>query len=152
MLRRETICHIQYKNGETALKSLRIFAAALAAATVVSVPALAERILSGAEAHQMLSGQRFAFHCVDGTRGEASYARSGVATANYRLSSAGEDAKELQDQGRVRAAGENVCIRWNNLNAGEEGCFRMTERKPGQYRIASEDRIRWCDLSARGSM
>jgi hypothetical protein len=50
----------------------------------------------------------------------------------------------------VRANGDNVCIRWSKLNGGDEGCYRMTERKPGQYRIAA-GQIRWCDLSPRSS-
>lgn len=126
--------------------------AAISAATLTAVPAwAADRVLNGAEAHQVLVGQKFAFHCVDGTRGEASYAHSGVATASYRPFSAGDDTKEVQDQGRVRTAGENICIRWNNLNGGQEGCFRTTERRPGQYRIAMEDKIRWCDITVRGA-
>ncbi|MEX0590331.1 MAG: hypothetical protein WD207_04525 [Xanthobacteraceae bacterium] len=103
--------------------------------------------MSGEQAQKLLAGQRFDFHCVDGTRGEASYAHSGLATASYRLPSAADDAALLKDQGRVRTAGDNVCIRWNNLNAGEEACFRMIERQPGKYRIATDNKIRWCDLS-----
>ena len=130
------------------MHSIRIFAAAFVAATVIAAPALADRVLNGTEAHQKLAGQTFEFSCVDGTRGEARYAKSGIATASYRLPTAGSDAAIQRDQGRVRAEGENLCIRWNNLNGGEEGCYRTTERKPGQYRIA-EGRARWCDLSAR---
>lgn len=127
---------------------IRILAAAVVAVTVTVAPALADRVLTGTEAHQTLAGQSFEFSCVDGTRGEASYAKSGIATANYRLPTAGDDAAIQKDQGRVRLNGENLCIRWNNLNGGAEGCYRMTERRPGQYRIA-EGQARWCDLSAR---
>jgi hypothetical protein len=129
----------------------RTIAAAIVAATAVVVPALADGEMSGEQAQKLLAGQRFDFHCVDGTRGEASYAHSGIATASYRLSSSTDEAALLKDQGRVRMAGNMVCIRWNNLNSGEEGCFRMTERQPGRYRIATEDKIRWCDLSVRGT-
>jgi hypothetical protein len=93
-------------------------------------------------------GQTFDFNCVDGTRGEATYGKSGVATASYRLPSASDEAAVQKDQGRVRANGDDVCIRWSTLNGGEEGCYRMTERRPGQYRIA-DGKIRWCDLSSR---
>jgi hypothetical protein len=130
-------------------KSIRVIAAA-AIATAATAPALADRLMTGDEAHQLLAGQKFTFACVDGTRGEASYTRAGAATAAYRLPTAGDDAALLQDQGRVRANGENVCIRWNNLNGGSEGCYRVTERRPGQYRIA-EGSTRWCDLSIRGA-
>lgn len=125
----------------------------LAAAGIIcalGTSAFADRVLSGAEAHQMLAGQTFAFNCVDGTRGHATYAQSGVATASYRLPTAGDDAAIQRDQGRVRANGDNLCIQWNKLGGGEEGCYRMTERRPGQYRIA-DGHIRWCDLSTRGS-
>ena len=127
--------------------SRALVAGAITAAVWIS-PALADRVLSGAEAHRMLAGQTFDFHCVDGTRGQASYAKSGVATANYLLPMAGPGASIQQDQGRVRAQGENVCIRWGKLNGGDEGCYRMTERRPGQYRIA-EGQLRWCELNAR---
>ena len=128
------------------------FSRALAAGTIAvaiwTAPALADRLLTGTEAHQMLAGQTFDFNCVDGTRGQASYAKSGVATASYRLPTAGNDAAIQRDQGRVRANGENLCIRWGTLNGGEEGCYKMTERRPGVYRIA-EGQLRWCELSAR---
>ncbi len=112
--------------------------------------AFADRAISGAEAHQMLAGQTFEFVCVDGTRGHATYAHSGVATASYRLPTAGADAAVQKDQGRVRANGESLCIRWNKLGGGTEGCYRMTERRPGVYRIA-DGQIRWCDLKPHGS-
>ena len=127
---------------------LRTIAAASIATALFAAPALAENILTGTEAHQRLAGQTFDFNCVDGTRGEATYGKSGDATARYRLATASDNAALQKDQGHVRANGENVCIRWTTLNGGEEGCYRMTERKPGQYRIA-EGRIRWCDLSSR---
>src|SRR5690606_23204211 len=96
------------------------FSRALAAGTIAvaiwTAPALADRLLTGTEAHQMLAGQTFDFNCVDGTRGQASYAKSGVATASYRLPTAGNDAAIQRDQGRVRANGENLCIRWGTLN------------------------------------
>jgi hypothetical protein len=60
------------------------------------------------------------------------------------------EAVLISDQGRVRADGDNVCIRWKNLNGGDEGCYRMSERRPGVYRIA-EGQARWCDLSIRGA-
>jgi hypothetical protein len=128
--------------------SIRTAAAATIAIALGVAPALADRLLSGTEAHQMLAGQTFDFNCVDGTRGQATYAKSGVATANYRLPTAESDAAVLTDQGRVRANGENVCIRWGKLNGGDEGCYKMTERRPGQYRIA-EGQMRWCDLNSR---
>jgi hypothetical protein len=130
------------------LHSIRTFAAVVAAAMSVAAPALAETILSGTDAHQRLAGQTFDFNCVDGTRGQATYGKSGVATASYRLPTAGEDAAIQKDHGRVRSEGNNVCIRWNNLNGGNEGCYRMTERRPGVYRIA-EGQLRWCELSVR---
>ncbi len=129
-------------------KFSRALAAGAIAVAVWTSPAFADRVLNGAEAHRMLSGQTFEFNCVDGTRGEASYAKSGVATASYRLPTAGSDAALQRDQGRVRANGENLCIRWGTLNGGQEGCYRMTERRPGVYRIA-EGQLRWCELSAR---
>jgi hypothetical protein len=50
----------------------------------------------------------------------------------------------------VRVDGEHLCIRWGKLNGGAEGCYRMTERRPGTYRIA-EGSMRWCDITVRSS-
>jgi hypothetical protein len=133
---------------ETILTLSRTIAAACVAAALFAAPASADNVLSGAEAQQKLAGQTFDFSCVDGTRGHATYGKSGVATASYRLPSAGDDAALQKDQGHVRADGGNLCIRWGTLNGGEEACFRMTERKPGIYRIA-DGAVRWCDLSTR---
>jgi hypothetical protein len=119
--------------------------AAVATATLAA-PSLAERLLDGAEAHAMLAGRQFQFVCADGTRGRANYAKSGVATASYLLPTAPDDAKRLTDRGEVRINGESVCIRWQDLNGGKEGCYRMTERRPGVYRI-TEGAARWCELS-----
>jgi hypothetical protein len=128
----------------------RALVAGAIAVAIWTSPALADRVLNGAEAHQMLSGQTFEFNCVDGTRGEASYAKSGVATASFRLAGAGDDAAVQRDHGRVRAEGENLCVRWGTLNGGKEGCYKMVERRPGMYRI-SEGQLRWCELTARRS-
>lgn len=126
---------------------LSTVAAAFLAAAAFAGPAFADA-LNGADAHQRLAGQTFDFNCVDGTRGQATYGTSGIATASYRLPSAADDAAMQKDQGRVRADGGNVCIRWGTLNGGEEACFRMTERRPGLYRIA-DGSVRWCDLATR---
>jgi hypothetical protein len=125
------------------------FAAALLAATSFAAPVLADRVLSGSEAQNLLAGRQFEFICIDGTHGRANYERGGTASAIYRAANAREDAMEQQDHGRVRPAGEDVCIHWQRLNDGKEGCYRMTERSPGRYRIATADQARWCDLSER---
>lgn len=123
--------------------------AALLGAAALATPALAEKVLSGAEAQNRLQGRRFDFICMDGTQGRASYERSGFATASYRLANAGETAVAQTDRGQVRADGDAVCIRWQTLNMGREGCFIMTERQPGTYRIATQTTGRWCDLTER---
>ena len=131
-------------------RHVQLCAATFFAVGTVVGPALADRLLNGAEAHTLLAGQRFEFSCVDGTRGEASYAKSGVATANYWLPASPNEGEMLTDKGRVRADGGNVCIRWNSLDGGLENCFHMTERQPGRYRISTQDKRRWCDLTVRG--
>ena len=128
---------------------IRTVAAAAIAATAFSAPVLADRVLTGSEAQSLLAGRRFDFNCIDGTIGMASYERSGVAKAIYRSPTAPETAMEETDEGRVRSAGEDVCIHWQRLNFGREGCYRMTERAPGSYRIATLNQGRWCDLNSR---
>jgi hypothetical protein len=131
--------------------SIRTFAAAVLAAAAFSAPVLAERALNGSEAQSLLAGRRFDFNCIDGTSGMASYEHGGVAKAFYRSPTARDTTTEETDEGRVRSAGEDVCIHWQRLNSGREGCYRMTERKPGLYRIATTDQGRWCDLTERRS-
>jgi hypothetical protein len=127
--------------------TIRIVAVALVAATTFNGPVLADRALSGPEAKNLLAGRQFDFICVDGTRGRANYHQGGgAATAVFRVPTSRDDAMEQQDQGLVRTTGDDVCIRWQRLNDGQEGCYRMTERKPGLYRIATNDQARWCDL------
>ena len=129
--------------------SIRTFAAAVLATVAFSAPVLAERVLTPSEAQTLLAGRRFDFNCIDGTTGMASYEHGGVARAIYRSSTARETAMEETDEGRVRITGEDVCIHWQRLNSGREGCYRMTERSPGSYRIATTDQGRWCDLISR---
>ena len=131
---------------------IRTFAATVLAAAAFSAPVLAERALTGSEAQALLAGRRFEFNCIDGTRGCASYERSGLAKALYRMPSMRETASEVADEGRVRSAGNDVCIRWQQLNSGQEGCYRMTENAPGSYRITTSDQARWCDLQERGTL
>jgi hypothetical protein len=133
-------------------QSIRTFVAAILAATILTAPVLADRILTGSEAQTLLAGRQFEFNCIDGTRGWASYERSGLAKAIYRMPNMRETAMEVADEGRVRSAGNDLCIRWQQLNSGQEGCYRMTEYSPGRYRITTSDQARWCDLLERGTL
>lgn len=128
---------------------IKTYAAALVGVAILATPALAEKVLSGSEAQNRLQGRNFDFVCMDGTQGRASYQRSGYATASYRLANAGETAVAQTDRGQVRSEGDAVCIRWQTLNSGREGCFVMTERSPGTYRISTQITGRWCDLVER---
>ena len=133
-------------------QSIRIFTAAILAATILTVPVLADRILTGPEAQSLLAGRRFEFNCIDGTTGLASYERSGMAKAIFRMPNMRDTAMEESDVGHVRSSGNDLCIRWQQLNSGQEGCYRMTEHAPGRYRIATSDQARWCDLLERGTL
>jgi hypothetical protein len=128
--------------------SIRPFAAA-AVAAVLAGPALADRPVPGPEAHKLLAGRNFEFVCMDGTRGRASYEASGAMAAVFWMSNRRDDAMEQHDSGRARAVGDNVCMSWRNLTGGKEECFRMTERKPGVYRLATYNQTIWCDFSAQ---
>jgi hypothetical protein len=133
-------------------QSVCTFAAAILAATTITAPVLADQILTGSEAQNLLAGRRFEFNCIDGTSGSASYERSGLAKAIYRMPNMRDIAMEVSDEGRVRSTGNDLCIRWQQLNSGQEGCYRMTQSSPGRYRIATSDQARWCDLQERGTL
>lgn len=121
----------------------------LGAAVAVSVisPAFAERPLSADEVESRLSGKQFSLSCVNGISGRGSYA-GGIVKASYRMPAAREDAEPVQDQGSVRARGGDLCIAWRHLTGGGEGCYRVTEKAPGRYRI-SDGSGRWCDFAVR---
>jgi hypothetical protein len=132
---------------------MRLTAALLAAtALLAAAPALAQqaRPLTAAEAMKVLSGKRMSFDCIDGSTGQAHYAANGTATAVWRRPGS-QDARiqDEQDTGRVRSAGNLVCIRWTKLNDGREGCFQMSVRGGSIYRLATTDGRLWCDLRPR---
>lgn len=111
-------------------------------------PAFAGTRLQGAEAQRLLDGKRFTFNCVNGTTGYASYTGA-TATALYKMPSARETDMEKNDSGRVQAAGEALCISWQRLNGGKTDCYRVSEKQPGSYRIATADGRQWCDFTER---
>jgi hypothetical protein len=113
-----------------------------------ALPALAEARLQGAEAQRLLDGKRFSFFCVNGTTGYASYAGQ-TATALYKVPTARESDTEENDRGQVQAAGEALCIRWQRLNGGKNDCYRVSEKEPGSYRIATADGRLWCEFTER---
>ena len=128
------------------MKSTIAIAAALI--TVIGAsPALADRMLSGAEAHRLLSGKRFNLQCVDGTRGAGSFSASGLVTVSYKRPAAREDAMESMEQATVRAKGNEICVNWKEFAGGGNGCYPVAERSAGRYRLGTSDR--WCDISAQ---
>jgi len=125
---------------------MRNFFCAVAALTAMMGPVLSiasanERALDGVEAQRALEGHRFSLSCVDGTSGSARLAGTVVSASYLRSGSDGA----VRDIGHVRARGENLCIRWNEMNHGAEGCYHVSQRSPGLYRITSG--MGWCDLA-----
>jgi hypothetical protein len=105
-------------------------------------------MLKGADAQRLLDGKQFTFLCVNGTVGEASYTGR-TATAIYKLPTARDVDVEENDRGQVQAAGDALCIRWQRLNGGKNDCYRVSEKQPGSYRIATADGRLWCDFTQR---
>jgi hypothetical protein len=127
------------------MRKLLCMVAALTAAMMplLSTAMAGERALDGAEAQRVLNGRRFSLSCIDGTSGSGRL-NGAVVSANYLRSA---ELGPVRDIGHVRASGANLCIRWNEMNNGAEGCYQVSERAEGHYRIASG--MGWCDLAVR---
>lgn len=123
---------------------------AFAFLAVAALPAAAQdRVLSGAEAQQVLVGSQATFKCNDGTVGRARYNADGSGTANFRFPEQPENVPDQTGFGRVRAKGDQVCISWRQLAASGEGCFRLVERGKGRYRGTTLDGKGWCEFTVR---
>jgi hypothetical protein len=123
--------------------------ASLALTFVILAPAaaLADKALTGAEMQKALSGKRFNLACADGTKGSGSYS-GGVAKAAYTRPSSRDDAGSDTDQAAVRAHGPEICLSWQKLNGGGEGCYGVIEKSEGGYRLASANGG-WCDITLK---
>lgn len=104
--------------------------------------------MTGAEMQRALAGKRFNLACADGTKGSGSYSASGIAKASYTRPSNRDDAGSDTDQASVRAQGHEICLNWKKLNGGGEGCYGVTEKSEGAYRLASASGG-WCDITLK---
>ena len=110
--------------------------------------AIADKVMTGAEAQRALAGKRFILACADGTKGTGSYSASGVAQASYTRPNSRDDAGLKPDRASVRAQGAEICLNWKKLNGGGEGCYGVTERASGSFRLASASGG-WCDITLK---
>lgn len=127
---------------------MKLGIAVAAVAAISATSAMADRPVSGSEVHSQLAGKSFSLSCVNGVNGRGSY-QGGVVKASYRLPTAHEDAAPVADQGSVRVRGADLCIAWYKLTGGREGCYKVSEKSPGRYRIAVADGSLWCDFAVR---
>ena len=118
----------------------------IALMALLATPALADRLLSGDEAHSRLAGKNARFTCSDGTVGRAQYNEDGAGLATFRQPNRPDHFPDETGSARVISRGDLVCIAWRQLAAQGEGCYRMTERAAGQYRVTSPDGRNWCDF------
>lgn len=123
----------------------RIFVGAVLAACIAS-PALADRLVTGEEAQSIFAGKSFSLSCVNGVSGRGSFNGS-IVKASYRMPSAAEGADPVHDLGKVRSRGADLCIAWRHLTNGDEGCYRVSEKAPGRYRIAVPSGHLWRDFA-----
>lgn len=117
-----------------------IFAAAL-----LSTAALAQSALSGADIQKMLKDKRVALNCVDGTSGSGRYTMAknfGVIKGRYQRAG----AKAASDTGVVRAQGNNLCVKFELLNGGNENCFDVAQTGKGKFEFSASG-IRACTIS-----
>jgi hypothetical protein len=121
--------------------------AVIAAALAVSSQASAERPISGAEAARLLAGKQFQIMCVDGTHGYGVFNTHGVVTVAYRRYNARASAPDMRDRATVQARGNEICLAWKEFDGGGDGCYPVSEKNTGHFRIGST--MRWCEIKAR---
>ena len=131
-------------------KLVRVVLAGVAlasAALIFSSAAIAQRPISGAEAQRLLSGKQFMIQCVDGTQGYGVFNTHGVVNVAYRRHNAHRDSPDLRDRATVRARGNEICLAWKEFDGGGDGCYPVSEKDHGHFRIGST--LRWCEIKAR---
>lgn len=117
-----------------------------AAALAMSSPALAERPISGAEAQRFLAGKQFLIQCVDGTHGYGVFNMHGIVSVAYRRFNSRNGSPDLRDRATVRARGNEICLAWKEFDGGGDGCYAVSEKTVGHFRIGSS--MRWCEIKA----
>jgi hypothetical protein len=117
-----------------------------AAAVAASVPAHAERPITGAEAQRLLAGKQFLIQCVDGTQGYGVFNTHGLVTVAYRRFNARNGTPDERDRATVRARGNEICLAWKQFDGGGDGCYPVSQKNAGHYRIGSS--MRWCEIKA----
>jgi hypothetical protein len=90
-----------------------------------------ERLTAGA-IQQSLADKRVSLSCIDGTTGSGRYVMArnfGTITGIYKRPG-GESEKDV---GRVRAEGDQLCLKFSILNNGEERCFSVRQQSKGRF-------------------
>ena len=114
--------------------------------TLSTTAAIAQQALSGADIQRMLKNKRVSLSCIDGTNGAGKYTMAknfGLIKGNYTKSG----AKPVSDTGIVRAQGNNLCVRFEILNAGNENCFDVFQTGRGQFQFSFSG-VKACTLAA----
>jgi hypothetical protein len=148
VLRAAQFMHVWF-TGATMPKLIHIVPSTAFVAVVLafSTPSFAQRPISGAEAQRLLTGKQFMIQCVDGTQGYGVFNNHGIVTVAYRRFSTRNDAPDLRDRATVRARGNEICLAWKEFDGGGDGCYPVSEKNVGHYRIGSA--MRWCEIKAR---
>jgi hypothetical protein len=99
------------------------------------------------EIQKTLAGKRVSLSCVDGTRGSGRYTMAknfGIITGTYQR----PDGTSSKDTGRVRAEGNQLCLKFQKFNGGQEGCFGIVQRAPGSFQFtALGGLVKACDVN-----
>lgn len=123
-----------------------IFYRAAVLLTLMTTAASAQQGLSGADIQKLLKNKRVSLSCIDGTSGAGKYTMArnfGLIKGNYTKAG----AKPVSDTGIVRAQGNNLCVRFEVLNAGNENCFDVLQTGRGQFQFSFSG-VKACTLSA----
>jgi hypothetical protein len=107
---------------------------------------VAEAQMAGTDAQRALKGKRIALNCVDGTTGNATYRGDGKIIGTYSLS--GKPA--VKDTGTVRAAGQQLCLKFNVIDDGAENCFGVSQTSARTFTFsAAGGSVPACNVAIR---
>lgn len=121
------------------------FTAAFLAFSLVATIAVAQAALSGADIQKLLKDKRVALSCIDGTKGSGRYTMAknfGIIKGRYQIAG----SKPAADTGTVRAQGNNLCVRFQLLNGGNESCFDVARTGAGRFEFSASG-VRACTIT-----
>lgn len=120
----------------------------LVAVFALAQPAQAQDVMPASAIQKMLGGKRVTLTCIDGTSGRGRYVMArnfGTIAGTYQRPGRGPE----NDVGRVRANGDQLCLKFRALNGGQDRCFNVRQETESTFAFTALGGIvRVCEVTA----